>query len=52
MGPLENTIQYSWLIEMAQALLGFKDDRLTLQNWEALFDTAQQRMAKPDWSPM
>ncbi len=49
MGPLENTIQYSWFIEMAQALLGFKDDRLTMQNWEALFDTAQQRMAKPDW---
>ena len=49
MGPLENTIQYSWFIEMAQSLLGFKDDRLTMQNWEALFDTAQQRMAKPDW---
>jgi glucuronate isomerase len=49
MGPLENTIQYSWFIEMAQALLGFKDDRLTLKNWESLFDSAQQRMAKPDW---
>ena len=49
MGPLENTIQYSWFIEMAQALLGFKDDRLTPQNWEALFNSAQQRMAKPDW---
>ncbi len=50
MGPLENTIQYSWFIEMAQALLGFKDERLTLQNWESLFNSAQQRMAKPDWA--
>ncbi len=50
MGPLENTIQYSWFIEMAQSLLGFKDDRLTPQNWESLFSTAQQRMAQPDWA--
>jgi glucuronate isomerase len=50
MGPLENTIQYSWFIETAQELLGFKDDTLNAKNWEALFDTAQQKMAKPDWT--
>ena len=50
MGPLENTIQYSWFIEMAQELLGFKDDTLNAKNWEGLFDTAQQRMTKPDWA--
>ncbi len=49
MAPLENTIQYSWFIEMAQELLGFKDDRLTPQNWEGLFNTAHERMSKPDW---
>src|SRR4051812_12769022 len=50
MGPLENTIQYSWFIEMAQALLGFQDDRLTPQNWGSLFAAAQEQMAKPDWA--
>src|SRR3954468_23561677 len=34
LAPLENTIQYSWLIEMCQRLFGFPDDRLTLANWE------------------
>jgi glucuronate isomerase len=48
--PLENTIQYSWLIEMAQALLGFKDDRLTPGNWETMYNLAHERMNKPDWA--
>src|SRR5690349_4654530 len=34
LGPLENTIQYSWLIELAQKFFGFGDDRLTPSNWE------------------
>jgi len=50
LAPLENTIQYSWFVELAQVLLGFKDDRLTPNNWEALFNAAHQQMAQPDWS--
>jgi glucuronate isomerase len=49
LGPIENTIQYSWLIEMAQTLFGFGDDRLTLDNWEGLYDAAAARMRQPDW---
>src|ERR1044072_6115203 len=26
LGPLDNTIQYSWLIEMCQVFFGFKDE--------------------------
>src|SRR6188472_2794645 len=37
--PLDNTIQYSWLVEMARELFGFKDERVTLSNWEGLYDT-------------
>lgn len=48
--PLENTIQYSWLIEMAQRFFGFEEDRVTPANWKSLFDGAAQRMAQPDWS--
>ena len=46
---LENTIQYSWLIEMCQVFFGFQDDRLTPANWESLYDSAAKKMAEPDW---
>src|SRR2546421_12926521 len=29
LAPLENTVQYSWLIEMCQSFFGFEDERLT-----------------------
>src|SRR5579863_7595990 len=37
LSPLDNTIQYSWLVEMARELFGFADERVTPQNWEALY---------------
>src|SRR5262245_58032100 len=49
LGDLENTVQYSWLIEMCQVFFGFEDDRLTPANWEHLYDTAAKKMAQPDW---
>jgi len=49
LGPLENTIQYSWFIELAQAFFGFEDDKLTDSNWEALYNTAAEKMGQPDW---
>jgi glucuronate isomerase len=48
-GPIDNTIQYSWLVEMAQKFFGFTDERMTLQNWEPLYDMAATKMASPDW---
>ncbi|HEX3725291.1 MAG TPA: glucuronate isomerase [Pirellulales bacterium] len=50
LGPLENTIQYSWLVEMAQRFFGFADDRVTPDNWEALYDAAERKMQSPDWA--
>ena len=46
---IDNTIQYSWLVEAAQVFFGFKDDRVTLDNWEPLYDQAAKQMAEPDW---
>lgn len=48
--PIENTIQYSWLIEMLQTFFGFAGERLTKQNWEPLFDASANTMARPDWA--
>ena len=49
MDALENTVQVSWLIEMCREFFEFTDDRLTLDNWEALYDCAAEKMAQPDW---
>lgn len=49
LGPLDNTIQYSWLIEMAQQLFGFQHERVTADNWESLYDAAAAKMAEEDW---
>jgi len=46
---LDNTIQVSWLLEMCREFFGFTDDRITAANWEALYDTAEKKMAQPDW---
>jgi glucuronate isomerase len=50
LAPLDNTIQYSWFIEIAQRFFGFRDERITPENWEALYDTAAAKMASADWS--
>ena len=49
LGPVENTVQYSWLVEMAQSLLGFDGDRITPDTWEALYDTSERLMSSPAW---
>ena len=50
LGPIENTIQYSWFVEMAQAFFGFDGDRVTNDNWEGVYDTALEKMASADWA--
>jgi len=49
LGPLDNTIQYSWLVEMAQRLFGFADDRVTLDNWDKLYQDSAEVMRSSDW---
>jgi len=49
LADLDNTIQVSWLIEMCREFFGFQEDRLTPENWEPLYDNAEQKMAQPDW---
>jgi glucuronate isomerase len=49
LGPLDNTIQVSWLLEMCSAFFDFHEERITPHNWEALYDAAARKMAAPDW---
>lgn len=50
LGPIDNTIQYSWFIEMAQKFFGFEGDRVDADNWEALYDTAEEKMSSAEWA--
>jgi glucuronate isomerase len=50
LGVLENTIQVSWLVEMARELFGFEGEAITADNWEALYDRAALAMRRPDWA--
>ena len=50
LGPLDNTIQYSWLIEMLEVFFDFEGLFLTPGNWEAVYDSAAARMQQPDWA--
>lgn len=52
LGPLENTVQYSWLIEICQMFFGFEDDRLHAGNWESLYDRSESIMAAAQWPDM
>lgn len=50
LAPLENTVQYSWLVEMAQVFFGFSGSWITAHNWEAVYEAAAEKMAQPDWA--
>ena len=47
MEALDNTVQYSWMIELAQELFDFQDQRLTRDNWQGLADEVAQRANDP-----
>ena len=49
LGPLENTAQYSWLIDICRTFFGFEHDRLTTDNWETLYQSSERTMASAQW---
>ena len=46
---IDNTVQYSWFLEIARTFLGFEGERPTAADCERLCDRAEQVMAQPDW---
>jgi glucuronate isomerase len=49
LGPVQNTIQYSWLVEMCQKFFGLTDEQITPANWERVYDEAERQMAGSNW---
>ncbi|SMP56106.1 Glucuronate isomerase [Neorhodopirellula lusitana] len=52
LAPLENTVQYSWLIAICKMFFGFDEDKLHLNNWEALYDRSEAVMSSAQWPDM
>ncbi|MCG3181557.1 MAG: Uronate isomerase [Phycisphaerae bacterium] len=46
---IENTLQYSWLLEIARTLLGFDGERIDAGNVEDVSAAASACMAERDW---
>lgn len=49
LGSIENTIQYSWFVEMAKALLDWDQDGIDSSNWETLYDRSAAKMSQDSW---
>ncbi len=45
---VDNTVQYSWLMELARELFGFDEPRITPSNWERLAEAVVQAAREPD----
>ncbi len=46
---LDNTVQYSWLLEIARTFHGFEGERITPDTIEALYDRAEHDEDGPNW---
>ena len=49
LGAIDNTIQYSWFVEMVQELFDSGVERVDSSNWEAIYDAAEAKMRQADW---
>jgi glucuronate isomerase len=49
MDRFDNTVQYSWFLEIARIFLSFQGERLSAEVADSLFDAAERLMGQPDW---
>ena len=47
--PIQNTIQYSWFIEMCQEFFGLEGTLVDESNWESIYNAAQTQMDADNW---
>jgi glucuronate isomerase len=46
---INNTVQWSWFIELSRDLFGFQGDQIDQSNWEDLYELAHLKMQSPHW---
>ena len=47
---IDNTVQYSWFVDIARTFLGFKGQRIRVDDCDALCDAAEQIFGQADWA--
>ncbi len=52
LSPIENTAQYSWLVEICRMFFGFDGERIDTSNWEEVYDAAERQMGSAEWPQM
>lgn len=46
---IDNTIQWSWFLELSQELFGFQGEAIDQSNWEDVYQLASEKMSSADW---
>ena len=49
LGNINNTVQWSWFVELSQSLFGFQGDEINKSNWELVYDLAESKMCETNW---
>ena len=49
LAPLHNTVQYAWLVDIAQTFFGFEDPVVDETNWERLDEAVRTISQAADW---
>ncbi len=49
MDRFDNTAQYAWFVEIAQAFLGFQGNQVSASDADTLYDKAEKTFAQKDW---
>lgn len=49
LGNIDNTVQWSWFLDLARDLFGFQGDEINESNWETVYDLASSRMQENTW---
>ena len=46
---IDNTVQYSWFLEIARSFLDFKGDRISATDADALWSAGEKQFSQADW---
>ncbi len=49
LGKINNTVQWSWMLDLSKELLGWEEPTIDLSNWEKVYDLAERHFSKPNW---
>ncbi len=49
MRPINNTVQWSWMVDLCQNLFGWDEPTIDQKNWERLYDLVDSKCSSEGW---